>query len=609
MTEAAEAQVAAAPRKDRSLLWWVLSLLLGLYMILFNFEWTLRALHIQPGLGQLGMSRLLTETSPPGTMEVVALLPGGPAERAGIKVGDHVGFVRSGGINRQVATGEEAPIVHERDGVRRELTLVADARTFGIEYMEWPAFIAVMSLNVSIILGFVIIARSRGKVSALWLGVALSVFGGNSIWPTFWTSGFPLFWFVAAFQWFTYALLPIALLQFAMHFYRENVGPLRASTRATFFAYAAAVLLSMALVFTASATSTWLPIVGGGRVLSSTVVYAGLLASGWLLFLGWRRSARDVQQRYAIMLLGIGLILLSQALQTTFYFLIPSNGALPAGLGVDISNWLSGIIAPALLAYAVLRHRVFDLGFAVNRTLIFSIVSAILLLAFGLAEWVVNERLGIAALRDNPLVAAAIALVLFLTFHNIHGAVERVVESVFFRSWREKEAALKRFMREAGFVLKGDVLQRDFLAAVKRFTDGAAAALYQRDEGGAYVRVEGGIAGAPEMIDADEPAVVALRADRALVEIVETRSALPAVLALPMTIRHEIDGFVLLAVKPNGLAYRPDEKNELAKATEAIGDDLHALKVEQLQRGIANLEARNDELRAALNGVQAPKPA
>lgn len=610
MTEAAEAQVAAAPRKDRSLLWWVLSLLLGLYMAEFNFEWTLRALHIQPGVGQLGMSRQLNETSPPGFMEVVAVLPAGPAERAGIQVGDHVGFMRSGGINRQVAVGEAAPIIHERDGVRRELTLIADERPFGIEHMEWPAFLGVMALNVSIVMGLVIIARSRRKVSALWLGVALVVFGGNSIWPTFWTSWFPLFWFIAAFQWFTYALLPIALLQFAMHFYRENVGPLRASTRATFFVYAAAVLLSMALMFLTSATSTWLPVVGGGRILSSTIVYAGLIAAGWLLFLGWRRSASDVQQRYAIMLLGIGLILISQALQTTFFFLIPSvNSAWGAGLGVDISTWLSGVFAPALLAYAMLRHRVFDLGFAVNRTLIFSVVSAILLLAFGLAEWVVNERLGIAALRDNPLVAAAIALVLFLTFHNIHGAVERVVESVFFRSWREKEAALKRFMREAGFVLKSDVLQRDFLAAIRRFTDNAAVALYQRDDSGAYVRVEGGVAGAPEMIDADEPAVVALRADRALVEIVETRSALPAVLALPMTIRHEIDGFVLLAAKPSGLAYRPDEKDELAKATEAIGDDLHALKVEQLQRGIANLEARNDELRAALNGIQAPKPA
>lgn len=608
MTEAAEAQVAAAPRKDRSLLWWVLSLLLGLYMVLFNFEWTLRALHIQPGIGQIGMSRQLNETSPPGMMEVVALLPGAPAERAGIQVGDHVGYLRSGGINRQVAVGEEVPIIHERDGVRRELTLIADARTFGIEHMEWSPFLGVMSLNVSIILGLVIIVRSRGKVSALWLGVALCVFGGNSIWPTFWTSWFPLFWFVAAFQWFTYALLPIALLQFAMHFYRENVGPLRASTRATFFAYAAAVLLSMALVFVVSATSTWLPVVGGGRILSSTIVYAGLIAAGWLLFLGWRRSSSDVQQRYAIMLLGIGLILISQVLQTTFFFLIPSVGY-ATGLGVDIANWLAGVFAPALLAYAVLRHRVFDLGFAVNRTLIFSIVSAVLLLAFGLAEWVVNERLGIAALRDNPLVAAAIALVLFLTFHNIHGAVERVVEGVFFRSWRDKEAALKRFVREAGFVLKGDVLRRDFIAAVKRFTDGAEAALYQRNEDGGYTRVEGGVSGAPDVIDADEPILVALRVDQVRVEIVETRSTLPAVMALPMTIRHEIDGFLLLNAKPNGLAYRPDEKDDLAKATEAIGDDLHALKVEQLQRGIANLEARNDELRAALSGAQAPKPA
>jgi hypothetical protein len=164
-------------------------------------------------------------------------------------------------------------------------------------------------------------------------------------------------------------------------------------------------------------------------------------------------------------------------------------------------------------------------------------------------------------------------------------------------------------VRESGFVLKGDVLRRDFITALRNFAEGAEAALYQRDENGSYERVEGAVGGVPEIIDADEPALVALRADHARVEVADTRSRLAAVLALPMVIRHEVDGFVLLAAKPSGLAYRPDEKEELAKAAEAIGDDLHALKVEHLERGIANLEARNNELRAALNGALAPKPA
>jgi len=606
MSEAGADKAIAKPRKDRSTLWWVLSLLLGLYMLEYDSEWLLRNMHLQPGLGQTGITRERPEPgAPPGFTEVRSILPGSVAERAGIMAGDFVRFPESGSINRTPAAGEAVPIIHERDGERRSLTLIADARPFGIEHAEWDEFIRDLALAVSVLFGLAIIVRSRGRPSALWLGVALAVFGAVSISPTFWTSGVPVFWFSSAFQWASYALLPVALLQFAMRFYTENVGPLGAGARRAFWAYTVAVFGSMVIVYWSLATSTALPIVGNGSLLSSIAVYVGLAAAGWALFVGWRASVQEVQQRYAIMLLGVGLILFSQVLQTTLFFLLNR----PEGIWLTVSTLVSGLIAPALLAYAMLRHRVFDLGFAVNRTLVFSIVSGVLLLAFGLAEWVVNERLGIAVLRDNPLVAAAIALVLFLTFHHIHGAVERVVEGVFFRAWREREAALKRFVREAGFVLKGEVLQREYVVALRTYTDGAEAALYARDENGAYERREGVVSGAPEVIDADEPALVALRADHTQYEVAESRSTLPVALVLPMIIRHEIDGFVLLAAKPSGVAYRPDEKGDLAKATESIGDDLHALKLEQLQRGIANLEARNDELRAALNGIQAPKPA
>lgn len=606
MTEAAATQSIAKPRKDRSLLWWILSLLLGLYTLEHDAEALLRDLHLQPGIGQTGMSRNRPEPdTPPGFREVSRVLPDSPASRAGIVAGDFVSSPGSGGMSRQLAAGEAVPVIHEHAGERRSLTLIAEPRPFGIEHAEWQAFFTNLAATVSVLFGLAIIARSRGRPSALWLGVALSTFGMASVVPGLWTSSAPLFWFVSAFNWALYALLPIAFLQFAMRFYTENVGPLGAGARRAFWAYAAAVFGSMVLVYWTLATSTVLPIVGNSALLSSIFVYFGLAAAGWVLFVGWRGSVQDVQQRYAIMLLGVGLILFSQVWQTTFYFLL----ARPEGIWPAIPPLLLGLFAPALLAYAMLRHRVFDLGFAVNRTLVFSIVSAVLLLAFGLAEWVVNERLGIAALRDNPLVAAAIALVLFLTFHHIHGAVERVVEGVFFRAWRQREAALKRFVREAGFVLKGDVLQREYIVALRTYTDGAEAALYARDENGAYERREGVVTGAPDVIDADEPALVALRADHTRVDIAGSRSMLPVALVLPMIIRHEIDGFVLLAAKPTGVAYRPDEKDDLAKATEAIGDDLHALKVEHLQRGIASLEARNDELRAAISGLQVSKPA
>ena len=93
----------------------------------------------------------------------------------------------------------------------------------------------------------------------------------------------------------------------------------------------------------------------------------------------------------------------------------------------------------------------------------------------------------------------------------------------------------------------------------------------------------------PDTLDTDEPALVAMRAHRGRIDPSQTASMLPAILALPMLHRNELLGFVLLGPKPGGDGYRPDEVEVLSYATHQIGLDLHALKVEQLERDGARL--------------------
>ena len=113
---------------------------------------------------------------------------------------------------------------------------------------------------------------------------------------------------------------------------------------------------------------------------------------------------------------------------------------------------LAGVVAPALFAYAILKHRVLDLGFALNRTLVYAAVSAILVGAFALAEWAIDHVLTIQGRETNALIDAAIALAVSLTFHPVRRFVEHAIELLFFRSWQEKAAALRKFVAEAGFV-------------------------------------------------------------------------------------------------------------------------------------------------------------
>jgi hypothetical protein len=88
----------------------------------------------------------------------------------------------------------------------------------------------------------------------------------------------------------------------------------------------------------------------------------------------------------------------------------------------------------------------------------------------------------------------------------------------------------------------------------------------------------------PTFIAVDDPTLVAMRAKRGPIYPTDTASALPAALALPMLHRNDLLELVLLAAKPGDDSYRPDEVEDLCNATHQVGNDLHALKIEELER-------------------------
>ena len=111
------------------------------------------------------------------------------------------------------------------------------------------------------------------------------------------------------------------------------------------------------------------------------------------------------------------------ALLLQYVYLVPYYGAL------------------ALLVYGVLSRNLFDLNFALNRTLVYGVVSFVLLAAFGLAEWGVEQLHLIPEEwhEGGTFVSAGIALALFLSFHRLRDWVERHVERLLFRDWHDRQ--------------------------------------------------------------------------------------------------------------------------------------------------------------------------
>lgn len=259
---------------------------------------------------------------------------------------------------------------------------------------------------------------------------------------------------------------------------------------------------------------------------------------------------------------------------------------------VAVAGQILACLGVVIFLYAALRHRVVDLGFAVNRTLVFGTLSTTLLFTFFFLEWGAEQIIPSDMREASLLASAGIAFVLFLVFHKVRDWVEKGVETLFFRQWRNKEAELRRFVRQAAFVTRADALRTSTIAAFSRFADGAAVALYRRD-GEGYVRVEGAVAGMAEGLDPDTPALVRLRA-----ELDPLEEGLPegAALILPLVQRKDLTGFFVLGPKPSGELYRPDELEILAEAAGRIGLDLHGLRLEALEAESQAQRRRADTL-------------
>ena len=107
-------------------------------------------------------------------------------------------------------------------------------------------------------------------------------------------------------------------------------------------------------------------------------------------------------------------------------------------------------------------------------------------------------------------------------------------------------------------------------------------------------------------IDADDPALAAMRAEQSAVVPAEVHSSLPAALALPMMHQASLAGFALLGQKPTGEDYRPDEIEVLGWAVQQIGLDLQAIRVRDLELANVRLAERNQTLTELLAARQAP---
>ncbi len=516
-----------------------------------------------------------------GWAKVTEIRPGGAAERAGLRAGDLVHSEAFGVMPSSVlAPGARLPLLVEREGrkFRADYIFPDQPRAF-----TSPAFVfasmAIASLVSTLLGALLLLLRGRRNRAAATLGMVLQFLG-------FTVGGFGYVWAPAPIVFQTAEVLRILAVAGLCYFL-----PLAGQYVSGGQSGREGRLVRALAAFFAVASASWmLPWLIPGFVPSGAeselyvvpVIFAGLLCFTCIAR-NYPRNEASARNRIKIVSLALIGYSVSYALFVWFN-LEPAVDRVWA----MVASVIIGLAAPAFIAYAMLRKRLFDLNFALNRTLVYGAVSFVLLAAFGIAKWVVEHLIPESWHEGSEFYSFGIALLLFLSLHRVHDWVERNVERVFFHRWHQNEAELRRFVAAAAHYDQAPALCRSFAAELSRFAQGAGSAIYLREEG-AYRLCAGNPTEAEAGVDSGDHAIALMRAERAPVDLVRARSTLPGVLALPMLDQGRLSGFALLAAKSDGTAYRPDEIDVLGWAAHQVGLDLQAMNAHELETKLAGL--------------------
>ena len=267
---------------------------------------------------------------------------------------------------------------------------------------------------------------------------------------------------------------------------------------------------------------------------------------------------------------------------------------------------LTSVVITVGYAYAILRHRIIDVGFVINRAIVFTTVTTAVFAIFALVSTFV-EKLTLPE-GESIIVQSIVALALAFSFDFGYKRVENLIDQVFFRDKHAAEIALRRFADEARFIRRTSVLLERALGTVCESLRARAACVY-REHDGAYRNVAArGIASFPELVRADDPALALLRANLKDVDLGETSGALAGDgHGFALAAQSRLIGALIVRGRDDTEAYDPEERDlvralarEVATVLQAISASDHIEFIEQLATGQIDAQAAQTRAQALI---------
>ncbi|MGB6985266.1 MAG: hypothetical protein WBD74_04720 [Candidatus Aquilonibacter sp.] len=515
---------------------------------------------------------------------VDAVAPGSPADLAGIRPGDRV-LVRpfSADYPRFAfpRAGDHGTFALRRpDGSTYRVTMTAIAFSDFTRTARLLGILAMLPATIFVAIAFVLVFLRPGIMTWSFYAYAtgfLSTQPSVAFYQSYLTDGpYTALSFLLNTVWGNFAVLP--LLPFILRFPDDRLTGFSKD-------FDRGLWIAIALAFGAYAYE-WVDYERGmypswSSALDNWLPLATFAVATLILIQKYRHATPQVRQRFGF--LTIGLIVSFVAYAIYFVPSVPRSVAEIVGFAT--------VIMPISVMYAVLRHRVIDINFVLNRALVYGILSVFVISFVSLLDWFAGHVIAGERLATGIELLLTIAVGFLLD--RINRAVSNAVDLIFFRERRAAEDYLRRAARALPYATDESAINDSLVQVPSDALKLSAAALYRRSNDGE--RFEGIATStdttvAPPGFDSNHLLVRMLASGEQRVWLEELRGHLDReqakyyVLAVPVTVRHELVSFTLYGPHRNGAQLDSEEVElleELAREASRAYDHIEAVRMRE----------------------------
>jgi len=336
----------------------------------------------------------------------------------------------------------------------------------------------------------------------------------------------------------------------------------------------------------------------GSSVLAALTVATMLtiFASGLSALLTRYRHARGDMRQRLLWVFGTLAVSLSGAVVWLIQLALPAPPAW--------NDWvaLTTALLPVGFAYAILRHHILDIRFAVNRVLVFTVVGAAVVAVFGVLEWLLDEvirdplrPMSIAAFfsdranRVSAIVNAGASIVVFALLRGVHERVDEAVKRMLFSERERRLAELERTAGDLADVRSAEELAACIVRAITGGLEDAECHVYFADGRGDYRHTAPAGPSHGAAVPREDLALLRLARTLEPTLIAAKQSAIPGSIAVPICGAGELYGFVALCGAA-ARSFAPDEVRAAWTFMRAAAATLEHIRIAELEAELAELK-------------------